>query len=75
MTVAAHPIFSAGDPAMPALSSPDSRHIAIGADHPPDGTVKPVTPYEAVLRNPTCALATSVSERPEVETSAILGYN
>lgn len=60
---------------MPALSSPDSSHLPLGPDHPPDGTVKPVTPYKAILRNPTCALATRLSERPEIETSAILGYN
>ncbi|WP_025097921.1 hypothetical protein [Burkholderia sp. A1] len=36
---------------------------------------KAATPYQAVLRNPTCALASNAGERPDVASSAILGYN
>ncbi len=34
-----------------------------------------VTPYRAVLQHPTSALAGHGGERPDVATSAILGYN
>ncbi len=61
---------------MSAYSPLDREPADATAAHPASiSLARRVTPYRAVLQEPTCSLATNHGDRPEIATSAILGYN
>ncbi|WP_414441540.1 hypothetical protein [Burkholderia sp. 22PA0106] len=55
---------------------PLDRDSAPAASPQPAARTAPAfTSYRAALQNPTCALASHTGDRPDIATSAILGYN
>jgi len=53
----------------------DSAPAPAASPQPAARTAPAFTSYRAALQNPTCALASHTGNRPDIATSAILGYN